>query len=1107
MGGLLSDPHNFARACALFREFSAREERSGVVRAELKCPVDVRDSFLRASREIDPRAAHSLQQEEVLGDGRAALCSADCLLLQAFTHFHNTELARYRARLADIDARIVYERFLRDWECAVACAHFGIHRRSTVFTRVHSDAIRDLEEQRAALALETPESFFVLHAAQWLGEVERVSSGVFAQTPSVSAALERIATSLARGDAVLLRGHLGTGKTELAVLAAERFALHKLITEDVRCALNEWCTAATGGSCAEIRGSERGVSDALQNSQEARTQFQRLFSQRAAYYEQALRLGDERLLQRIKPLFISGSKHIDTEDLFLEKTLVLKNSLEGKTPEHCYQDVHAFTERGYAFDPMLDIYLAKYGNFGTEVQKIEREVLRAVKEGRPLVIDEINAIPMQHLIALNDILQKRVGDFAYIPGVGPVKIAAGFGVIATGNISSGLVHYEGTGALNPAFASRFNTFEYDYPPQSTEGLYTNQAHPEKNELFRIILARLASSGGSLCLPDIDGSLDKLFKLAQLAKVTQQVFSGKWKDSTGGSETHDGLGDVEPELREAVLSIRNVIRVLDEWNRGEEKDVDQALWDGFIGGVLNADDQNYILSQAVRFGFFQEKDGWSVRPKGIGAGFTSYEEIRTRPYEYTRLPDGVKTLAEVVVLLFGHGPTYAMHTQNTVPDVVDAGAMLVLHDRIHELVRVCAAFRLLQEKSYARECADRIAHLQCSCDQLVSEHARLRSEGGTPRALWDDLARAEQTSDALIQELLPEFRHCFPDICGDECTYSDVFFEFGKSITAAIPLAEDSVLIAGGTDDIRLLYRVHDQWLVAESTHKSVKTDWRICALISMGDGEVVVVTEGGETIVLSIQERSKKAERRRVSFEVVARVEGVYERVLCVEKVNAHRVVVGDETGALFILEKSAHGYEYRGPILGLGGGIRVVRALNTAQLVVFSGFSGTRLLHNEEYSDAMYGFENPYTEAVVLSEDRVVVFGDDGESRVLRHEHGMAAGDYAYGEWITGFKSVVLCALALSSRMVLVFGRGGEARLLSFDATGTAQYSRSFGNTTGAVVSAFLLQSEHPSVFNVFIAAENGTCRLLTVHEFCEPSMFKERLSKIVAPPLHDNE
>ncbi|WP_254867230.1 hypothetical protein, partial [Treponema pallidum] len=29
VGGLLSDPHNFARACALFREFSAREERSG----------------------------------------------------------------------------------------------------------------------------------------------------------------------------------------------------------------------------------------------------------------------------------------------------------------------------------------------------------------------------------------------------------------------------------------------------------------------------------------------------------------------------------------------------------------------------------------------------------------------------------------------------------------------------------------------------------------------------------------------------------------------------------------------------------------------------------------------------------------------------------------------------------------------------------------------------------------------------------------------------------------------------------------------------------------------------------------------------------------------
>ena len=38
--------------------------------------------------------------------------------------------------------------------------------------------------------------------------------------------------------------------------------------------------------------------------------------------------------------------------------------------------------------------------------------------------------------------------------------------------------------------------------------------------------------------------------------------------------------------------------------GEEKRLKaKALWDGFISSITYADDQNYILSQAVRFGFF------------------------------------------------------------------------------------------------------------------------------------------------------------------------------------------------------------------------------------------------------------------------------------------------------------------------------------------------------------------------------------------------------------------------------------------------------------------------------------------------------------------------
>lgn len=76
---------------------------------------------------------------------------------------------------------------------------------------------------------------------------------------------------------------------------------------------------------------------------------------------------------------------------------------------------------------------------------------------------------MQNLIALNDLLQRHVGQTAYITGVGPIEIKQGFGFIGTGNLSTDLIHYEGTNQLNPAFQSRFVTIEYNYVPQQLSG--------------------------------------------------------------------------------------------------------------------------------------------------------------------------------------------------------------------------------------------------------------------------------------------------------------------------------------------------------------------------------------------------------------------------------------------------------------------------------------------------------------------------------------------------------------------------------------------------------------------------------------------------------------
>ncbi len=126
--------------------------------------------------------------------------------------------------------------------------------------------------------------------------------------------------------------------------------------------------------------------------------------------------------------------------------------------------------------------------------------------------------------------------------------------------------------------------------------------------------------------------------------------GKWRDS----EVQNGFGTDELELRESVLSIRNILHVLDNWNQGEEKDLSKALWDGFITSITYPDDQNYILSQAVRFGFFPISEGWEIETKGIGEVTTTYDEIRTRTYHYVRQSIEALSYLDVVHLIFGKG---------------------------------------------------------------------------------------------------------------------------------------------------------------------------------------------------------------------------------------------------------------------------------------------------------------------------------------------------------------------------------------------------------------------------------------------------------------------
>lgn len=119
---------------------------------------------------------------------------------------------------------------------------------------------------------------------------------------------------------------------------------------------------------------------------------------------------------------------------------------------------------------------------GPQANFIKGPLYRAMEEGLPLVIEEVNAIPPEILKSLNDIVvNAKKGE--EVPVIGDpkgakVRAKPGFGVIMTGNLNrnpKAIDRYKGLFELSADFVNRIRPIDYDYLPQSTEGSYTDEA--------------------------------------------------------------------------------------------------------------------------------------------------------------------------------------------------------------------------------------------------------------------------------------------------------------------------------------------------------------------------------------------------------------------------------------------------------------------------------------------------------------------------------------------------------------------------------------------------------------------------------------------------------
>lgn len=575
---------------------------------------------------------------------------------EKYKSFKEIELNNKKEEIEYLKNLLDYENFFLNWERKLNKKtenYTGYGSSSS--TRYRIDKIKELEKKLDILINNSPEAWETFYKNVLLEDIEKGHSGSLINVDYVKNSKSKVLESLNIGIPVYIVGHLGSGKTQLATEAAIEFTINNKKQIKIEKEMEKWFIQNKDAS------EEMAIS-----------KFKEINEKLNKHYRDILKVGSKSEVEKLQPLFISGSHNLTYEDMFVEKTLTLSHSFnKGSFADYLdmiivdfYQwmeehenQLNSMTEEEQLnlkiqiWKSFSDLLVTKNSAFGTEVQKIEREILIAVREGRVVIVDELNTIAMQNLIALNDILQKHIGSKAYITGVGPVTIQEGFGFIGTGNLSTQMVNYEGTNELNPAFKSRFLTMEYNYVSQNTIGTLKDQENPMSNELFRIIVARLLDKNGNLNIPNPEETLDDLFRFAQLSRVTQNVFMGKWRDNDFSDEEEID----ELELREAVLSIRNIIHVLDNWNMGEEKDLSKALWDGFLSSVTYADDQNYILSQAVRFGFFKQADGWNVKSKSLGDSTTTYSEIRKEKYSYSRGEMKSLSYLDILNILFGDEP--------------------------------------------------------------------------------------------------------------------------------------------------------------------------------------------------------------------------------------------------------------------------------------------------------------------------------------------------------------------------------------------------------------------------------------------------------------------
>ena len=223
------------------------------------------------------------------------------------------------------------------------------------------------------------------------------------------------------------------------------------------------------------------------------------------------------------------------------------------------------------------------------------EFVKAQKEGRPVILDEVNLMPHEFAGILHDLLQKRVGDVWKHPVTGE-EIPIRAPIMATANLKS--ERYKQRYELDVATLRRFiggaGAREIHYlvlGKKNKEGQYIAP------ETLKILTAVLADRHGNIQWNEAEAAqkVDELKRFAAACRKIQEDFTLSVRE---GAEESLAKSD-RLAFRELVVTLKDQIEIMKAWKAGGFKEPlgDVVLREFFhkaeISGRASKDRENMI----------------------------------------------------------------------------------------------------------------------------------------------------------------------------------------------------------------------------------------------------------------------------------------------------------------------------------------------------------------------------------------------------------------------------------------------------------------------------------------------------------------------------------